>query len=145
MINRQRIRRTVCAELRQVRSYRQALRTPELIPADRREYMRTWVRVADDMLASIREDGEDRAGFVDALYGITRRPIGSGRYVFNVCMHKYHMSTAGLERWRDNAVFIASILAVVYGAIDLSDDERTWQNIEFEHGQKPKQKNNPTA
>ena len=118
MINRQRIRRTVCAELRKVRSYRQALRTPDRIPTDRREHMRVWVRVADDMLASIREDGEDRAAFVDALYGITRRPVGSGRYVFSVSMHKYHMSASGLERWRDNAVFTASILAVLYGAIN---------------------------
>lgn len=121
-MNRQRIRRTVCSELRKVRSYRQALRKNERMPADRRAYMSTWVRVADELLASLREEGEDRAAFIDALYGITRRPIGSGRFVFSVSMHRYHMSASGLERWRENAVFTASILAVQYGAINLSGE-----------------------
>ena len=92
------------------------------MPADRRAYMSTWVRVADELLASLREEGEDRAAFIDALYGITRRPIGSGRFVFSVSMHRYHMSASGLERWRENAVFTASILAVQYGAINLSGE-----------------------
>lgn len=86
--------------------------------------MRTWVRVADDTIACLKEEagGEDKASFFDALYGISRRPLGSGRYVFSVSMHKYHMSASGLERWRDNAVFTASLLAIKYGAIDLSSD-----------------------
>ena len=120
MYNRSQLRKKVCSELRRVRSYRQALRKGE--HTDRHEYMRTWVRVADALLASLREEGEDRAAFIDALYGITRRPIGSGRYVFSVSMHRYHMSASGLERWRENAVFTACILAVQYGAINLSDE-----------------------
>lgn len=78
------------------------------------------VRIADDMIACMREDGEDRARFIDALYGITRRPFGSSRYVFTIFGDRLHMSVAGLERWRENAVFTAPILAIQYGAIDLS-------------------------
>lgn len=87
------------------------------------EHMRMWVRVADEMLDSMREDGEDRARFIDALYGITRRPFGTSRYVFTRFGDQYHMSAAGLERWRENAVFTASILAIQYGAIDLSREQ----------------------
>lgn len=117
-VNRIALRRTVCAELRNVRSYRRALRDGER--TDRHEHMRAWVRVADDMLDCMRDDGEDRARFIDALYGITRRPFGSSRYVFTIFGDRLHMSVAGLERWRENAVFTASILAIQYGAIDLS-------------------------
>ncbi len=123
-VDRQRLRRTVCAELRKVRSYRQALRTPERIRPDERERMSTWILIADETLEALREEkeGRSKAAFLNDLYGITHRPSGSGRYVFAMSVHKYHMSESGLERWRDGGVFIASLLAIQYGMVNLSSE-----------------------
>lgn len=99
--------------------------------------MSAWVRVADELLSVLRDepDGKQKARFVDELYGLHRRPYGSVRYVFSRAMDALHMSAAGLERWQDNAIFIASILAVEYGAINVSSDNAKTPYSEFEHGQ----------
>ena len=123
MISRRKLRRTVLQELRKVRSYRHALRTPDAIPREERERMEAWVRVGDDLLLMLREEeafGRSLARYADALYGITRRPIGSERYVTTWAMDTFHMSEAGLRCWKDMTVYSASILALAHGAINLS-------------------------
>ena len=121
--DRVRLRRHVYEQLRKVRSYRQALRKCECSDEERL-HMQAWVRVSDDLLAITRAepDGERKARFVDELYGLTRRSPGSARFVFSRTVAREHVSYAGVKVWRDNALFIASVLAVECHAIDLSSD-----------------------
>lgn len=121
--NRVRLRRIVYDELHHVRAYRQALRKGETFPPETQR-MEAWVRVADDLLACLREedDGAAKIRFVEDLFGITRRPAGSARYVYMRTSEREHVSFAGVRQWRDNVLFTASILAVRHGAISLSDE-----------------------
>jgi len=123
-LDRSRFRRTVWTELYNVRKYRQALRKSDALADDERLRMTAWVKVADEMLSILKSepDGKSKAAFIDELYGLHRRPRGSVRYVFARAVLEYNMSESGLDRWQDNAVFIACILAVKHGAIDLSSD-----------------------
>ena len=122
MIDRVLLRREVLAELRNVRTYRQALRTPEAYTHAERVRMSAWVCVSEELLQILAQehDGKNKAEYASELYGLKHKPRGSARYVNAVSMHKYHMSEDGLRRWRDNALFCASILAVKHHAIDLS-------------------------
>ena len=121
--DRVRLRRQVYEELRKVRGYRQALRK-DVEDDYERLRMQAWVRVADDLLAITRAeaDGDRKARFVDELYGLTRRSPGSVRFVFSRTVAREHVSYAGVKVWRDNALFIASVLAIEHGAIDLSSE-----------------------
>ena len=106
-----------------MRAYRQALRKGELAPADA-ERAEAWVHVADDLLACLREeaDGDAKVRFVEDLFGLTRRPAGSARYVYMRTSEREHVSFAGVRQWRDNVLFTASLLAMWYGAINLSSE-----------------------
>ena len=117
------LRRMVYTELRNVRAYRQALRKDECTD-DERLRMQAWVKVGDDLLEITRAepDGERKARFVDELFGLTRRPPGNARYVYSRTVSRDHVSYSGVKVWRDNALFIASVLAVECHAIDLSSD-----------------------
>lgn len=130
MIDRVLLRREVLAELRNVRTYRQALRTPEAYTHAERVRMSAWVCVSDDLIEIMlaEHDGKNKAEYVSELYGLRHKPRGSARYINAVSMHKYHMSEDGLRRWRDNALFCASILAVKHKAIDLSSAGANRQN-----------------
>ena len=123
-VNRSRFRRHVCNELRRVRSYRNALRKNERMSARERERIVTWIRIADETLESLRSepDGKNKSRFFDDLYGLTRRSSGNARYVYTRSEELFSMSWSGLERWRENGVFIASILSIQYGMIDLSSE-----------------------
>lgn len=125
MLDRAKIRREVRNGLSNVRTYRQALRTPETYTRDERERMRAWLSVYDELAESLKaeNDGDNKLSYINELYGIRHKPIGSPKYINAVSMHAYHMSEDGLRRWRDNAVFIASVLAVKYCAVDLSSDD----------------------
>lgn len=122
--NRVRLRKTVCSELRNVLSYRRALRNPEKLTEEERAHMLAWVKVSDDLLDSLlhEPDGEKKAYFVNNLFGLRHRPPGSAKFVFSKCVHSIHVSEDGLKRWRDAAVYSATILALQYGAIDLTRD-----------------------
>jgi hypothetical protein len=120
---RVKLRRVVYTELRNVRAYRQALRK-DVEDDDERLRMQAWVKVGDDLLAITRAepDGDRKARFVDELFGITRRPPGNARFVYSRTVNRDHVSYSGVKVWRDNALFIASVLAVDAGAIDLSSE-----------------------
>lgn len=122
-LNRVRVRRTVCDELRRTHAYRQALQHPEGIEPDGIEFMQAWVKVADDLLESLRQepDGKSRAEFACDMFGLKgrRQPM---RYVYARAERLYHVSEDGLKRWRESIVFTASILAVKHSAIDLSSE-----------------------
>lgn len=120
--DRVRLRRIVYDELHHVRAYRQALRNGELAPAEA-ERAKAWVRVADELIACLREEdyGATKIRFVEDLFGLTRRPAGSARYVYMRTSEREHVSFAGVRQWRDNVLFTASILAVKHGAVNLSD------------------------
>ena len=79
--------------------------------------------VADDLLACLREepDGAAKIRFVEDLFGITRRPAGSARYVYMRTSEREHVSFAGVRQWRDNVLFTASVLAIYHEAVYLSD------------------------
>lgn len=121
--NRVRLRRVVFAELHNVRAYRQELREKSAPPWDV-ERMQAWVRVADDLLAFTRDEssGKCKAQFIDEFFGLTRRSPGSSRYVCMRAVDRCHASYDGVLRWRDDAVFTAALLAVQYGAVDLSSE-----------------------
>lgn len=125
MIDRAKIRREVAKELRNIRTYRQALRTPEIHTRDERIRMRAWLSVYEELVESLsaEPDGKLKVEYINELFGIKHKPIGSGKYIKARAMHMYHMSEDGLRRWRDNALFTVSVLAVKYGAIDLSSEE----------------------
>lgn len=115
-MTRRQIRRTVLRELRNIRSYRR-----EDAPD---EHERAWIRVGDEMLDMLRQepDGEARAHYANAYFGITIRPKGNKRYVNTWAAERFSISEDGLRRWREAAVYNASVLAFVHHAIDLSDD-----------------------
>lgn len=117
-----RLRKIVYDELHNVRAYRQALRNG-VDDDDERLRMMAWVRTGDDLLAITKAepDGERKARFVNELFGLTRRSPGTARFVYSRTVQREHVSYSGVKVWRDNALFIASILAVEHGAIDLSD------------------------
>lgn len=135
--NRVRLRRIVYDELYHVRAYRQAVRKGEWEYETDRVHAEAWVRVADELLACLRDEpgGAAKIRFVEDLFGLTRRPAGSARYVYMRTSEREHVSFATVRTWRDSVLFTASILAVQYGAVYLSDVQAKWQNIEFEHGQ----------
>lgn len=122
IVDRLTIRRKVIGELWNVRNYRQAMRTCK--DAHERTRMSAWVRVADDTLASLRDEynGQNIERYIDEYFGLRKPPKGNTRYVTMKAMDRYHMSEDGLRRWRDAAVYNASILAVSYGVIDLSNE-----------------------
>jgi hypothetical protein len=119
-----RLRLTVCSELRKVLSYRKALRDPDKLTAEDRTHMEAWVKVADELLEVLLDepDGKRKAYFVNNLFGLRHKPPGSAKFVTSKCMHTMHVSEGGLNRWRDSAIYSASILALQHGAIDLSRD-----------------------
>lgn len=121
--NRVRLRKIVYDELHHVRTYRQTIKHAA---ADEGELirMRAWVRVADDllMITKAEPDGDRKARFVDELFGLTRRSPGTARYVYSRTVAREHVSFSGVKVWRDNALFIASILAIEHHAIDLSSE-----------------------
>ena len=125
MLDRAWIKREVRSGLSNVRTYRQALRTPEAYARDERIHMRAWVSVYEELAESLRteSDGDNKVSYINELYGIKHKPIGSARYINAMSMHAYHMSEDGLRRWRENALFSASVLAVKHGAIDLSREK----------------------
>lgn len=119
--NRVRLRKIVYDELHHVRTYRQAIKRDA---ADEGELirMRAWIRVADDllMITKAEPDGDRKARFVDELFGLTRRSPGTARFVYSRTVAREHVSFSGVKVWRDNALFIASILAIEHHAIDLT-------------------------
>lgn len=122
MIDRSKLRREVANELRNVRTYRQALRTPERYWHAERVHMNACLSMYEELVESLRSEpeGEHKVEYLNELYGIKHKPVGSARFINALSMHAYHMSEDGLRRWRDNALFSASVLAVKYGVIDLS-------------------------
>lgn len=124
MLTRHQIRRTVLRELRNARTYRQALRSFATPDCASRERMEKWVRVADELLEMLRSEpgGDAVSQYADDLFGITCAPRGNRRYVNMRACNRYHISEDGLRRWREAAIYNASVLAFIYHAIDLSDD-----------------------
>ena len=66
MIDRVLLRREVLAELRNVRTYRQALRTPEAYTHAERVRMSAWVCVSEELLQILAQehDGKNKAEYV---------------------------------------------------------------------------------
>lgn len=121
--NRARVRRIVCEQLRRTYAYRQALQHADDLNPDGVAFMASWVRVADELLDSLRSepDGKGRVWFAIQMFGLDgkRQPM---RYTYARAVNKLHVSEDGLKRWREAILFTASILAVKHGAIDLSND-----------------------
>ena len=125
VFDRVRLRRHVYDELHNVRAYRQTLKKPGAVDAKEADRMRAWIRTGDDLLSTLRSepDGDRKSRFADDLFGITHRTPGNARYVYSRTVAREHVSYPGVKVWRDNALFIASVLAVRHGAIDLSSDQ----------------------
>ena len=83
--------------------------------------MRAWIAVADELIETLRQepDGKARAAYAVDVFSLSGKRQ-SMRYINARSSIKYHMSEDGLRKWKETAVFTASILAVQRGAIDLS-------------------------
>ena len=121
MLDRRAIRQTVYDELRRSYQYREALKHPAEISPKELKRMRAWIAVADELIETLQRepDGKARAAYASDVFSLSGKRQ-SMRYVNARSSIKFHMSEDGLRKWKDQAVFTASILAVLYGAVDLS-------------------------
>lgn len=121
MLNRCSVRRLINNELHRVRGYRDLISSSAVgsisVEPTSIETARSWVQVADMMVASLKAEDEEKARFAVMLFGLESVPVGNVRRVMSVASAKFNRSIDGLYVWRSDALYLASIYAAQLGLI----------------------------